>query len=156
MLDLFAELTGLTSEIRELRLVHTRIAEALERLSPPLHAPASDSRDGAAASGPARPLNRDANPDDGFHMAESPEEYQTRIDSEAALAASLGVAPWSPEFQRTIMEIRAELMTPRRTQDEEGNWTDTPALSAEEAEDAIRQGFQLAKAAANERSDAGA
>lgn len=142
MFNLFAELTGLTAELRELRLVHVRIAEALERISPPL---APD----APVPGEPRPFDADH---EGFHMAESPAEYQERVDSEAAFAASLGVAPWSPDFQKTIMEIRAEMMRPRMEQDEEtGGWTEKPALSQEEADDAIRKGFQLAKAAANER-----
>lgn len=140
MLDLVADLSGLTNELYQLRLIHLRICEALERLSPPLAADDSEARS-------VRPPDPRT---DGFHLAESPAEYQERIDSEAAFAASLGVAPWSPDFQKVIMEVRAELMRPRRIQNEEtGDWSDAPALSDEEADDAIRKGFRLAKAEAN-------
>lgn len=137
MLDVVAELSGLTNELYQIRLVGVRIAEALERLSPPLP---DDSE--------ARSV-RPPDPNEGFHLAESPEEYQERINQEAAFASSLGVAPWSPEFQKTIMEIRTEMMRPRQVQDEEtGQWSEAPALTAEEADEAIRKGFQLAKAEA--------
>lgn len=150
MFNWFAELTGLISELRELRLVHTRIAEALERLSPVL--PLVSGEGGAAGMGAGAP-GEGLREGEGFYMAESPAEYQERIDSEAAFAASMGVAPWSPELQKTIMEIRAEMMRPRRVQDEEtGEWSDTQALSKEEADDAIRKGFLVAKAEANRRT----
>ena len=153
MFDLFAELSGLTSEVREHRLVMVRVAEALERISPPLAAPPDD-----AASRPQRdsPVAKasDESQDQVHHLAESPEEYMARIDHESDLATSLGVAPWSPDFQRTIMEVRAELMKPRKYQDEEGNWKERAPLTEEEADDAVRQGFKLAKAEANVRGGA--
>ena len=151
MFDLFAELSGLTSEVREHRLVMVRVAEALERISPPLAAPPDDTvpnRDSRQASAPDVESQRG---EQVHHLAESPEEYMARIDHEADLATSLGVAPWSPDFQRTIMEVRAELMKPRKYQDEEGNWKERAPLTEEEADDAVREGFRLAKAEANVR-----
>ena len=124
MFDLFAELSGLTAAVRDLNSTHVRIAEALERLSPPVQAYQSRVSDAATKSGAE---------EETYHIAESPEEYEVRQSHEAALAHSLGVAPWSPAFQRTIEEIRAELMLPRRVRDEEGNWHDRDALSEEEA-----------------------
>jgi hypothetical protein len=151
MLDLFAELTGLTAEIRELRLTHLRIAEALERLSPPLASGHYDSVPSNTGSKRAGAPEADGETGPVFHVAESPEEYQIRMDREASLADSLGVAPWSPELQKVIMEVRAEMMLPRSVQDEEGNWSAAPPLTEAEAEEAIRQGFILAKAEANRR-----
>jgi hypothetical protein len=141
VLDLFSDLTGLTAELRELRLVHVRIAEALERLSPPVRA--ADVQPIGAQPGP--PL------DEEFYIAESPADYEARIHAENSLAASLGVASWSPDFQRTIMEVRAELMQSRRYQDEEGNWQTRDPLTEDEADEAVRKGFQLARAEANTR-----
>lgn len=155
MFDLFAELSGLTSEVREHRLVMLRIAEALERLSPPL---ATVAREAAAvtlpADGGSAPGERE-HAEQVHHLAESPEEYMARIDHESDLANSLGVAPWSPDFQRTIMEVRAELMKPRKYQNEKGNWQERAPLTEEEADDAVREGFRLARAEANVRGGAG-
>src|SRR5580658_8841414 len=152
MFDLFAELSGLTAEVREHRLVMLRVAEALERISPPLAAPVDDG-----ASRPQRdsPVAKASDESQVHHLAESPEEYMARMDHEAALATSLGVAPWSPDFQRTIMEVRAELMKPRSYQDEEGNWETREPLTEAEADDAVREGFRLAKAEANVRTGPG-
>ena len=152
MFDLFAELSGLTSEVREHRLVMVRVAEALERISPPLAAPPDDTvpnRDSRQASAPDVESLHER--EQVHHLAESPEEYMARIDHESDLATSLGVAPWSPDFQRTIMEVRSELMKPRKYQDEEGNWKERAPLTEEEADDAVREGFRLAKAEANVR-----
>jgi hypothetical protein len=140
LISILADLSGLTAEIREHRLVMTRIAEALERVSPPLPpdlAAAKDtSRDGAV---------------DGFHMAESPEEYQARTNSEAELAISLGFAPWSPALQQVLSEFRSELMQPRMETNEEGQQVERPGFGADEAETIIRDAFALAKAEANQR-----
>lgn len=156
MFDLFAELSGLTAEVREHRLVMLRIAEALERISPPLAAaPAPDSVTGTSGRGEAAGRAGSGEESYAHHLAESPEEYMARIDAEAALAQSLGVAPWSESFQRTIMEVRAELMKPRSYQDEEGNWQTRAPLTEAEADDAVREGFRLAKAEANVRTGEG-
>jgi hypothetical protein len=151
MFDLFAELSGLTSEVREHRLVMVRVAEALERISPPLQAETQQpNRDSRQASAPDVESQHERD-EQVHHLAESPEEYIARIDHESDLATSLGVAPWSPDFQRTIMEVREELMKPRKYQDEEGNWKERAPLTEEEADDAVREGFRLAKAEANVR-----
>lgn len=123
-----------------------RIAEALERISPPLRAERAESDTVSQQSQPSQEQPQE------HHLAESPEEYMSRTDHEAALAVSLGVAPWSPDFQKTIMEIRAELMKPRRYRDEEGNWQTRPPLTEAEADDAVREGFRLARAEANVRT----
>ena len=140
MFDLFAELSGLVAEVREHRLVLVRVAEALERLSPPLRAEAEAPAERHESSA------RVPSEEDVHYLSESPEEYLVRQSREAALAESLGVAPWSPELQRTIMEVRAELMKPRRYQDEQGNWQTRPELSEEEADQAVRDGFRIARA----------
>ena len=72
-------------------------------------------------------------------FAESQDERQIRLDSEAALAASLNIAPWSPEFQAAINQMKSELLD---YTDEEGN---TQHRSEEEADDIVRQAFSLAK-----------
>jgi hypothetical protein len=151
--DLFAELSGLTAEVREHRLVMVRIAEALERVVPPLHAPPDDASSRPQRDSPVAKAS-DESQDQTHHLAESPEEWMSRMDHESALAESLGVAPWSPDFQRTIMEVRAELMKPRSYQDEEGNWKTREPLTEAEADDAVREGFRLAKAEANVRGGA--
>ena len=145
MLDIFAELSGLTSEVREHRLVMLRIAEALERLAPP---PRIEPERQQSESDTAKAVE-DSQHDDVHYLAESGEEYEARVNHEANLAVSLGVAPWSPDFQRTIMEVRAELMKPRRYQDEEGNWQTRAPLTEAEADEAVREGFRLAKAEAS-------
>lgn len=151
MFDLFAELSGLTAEVREHRLVMLRVAEALERISPPVPVPPGDASSRPQRDSPVAKAS-DESQDQVHHLAESPEEYMARMDHEAALATSLGVAPWSPDFQRTIMEVRAELMKPRSYQDEEGNWKTREPLTEAEADEAVREGFRLAKAEANVRT----
>ncbi len=138
MLDIFAELSDLTEVLRDGCQTLRRIAEALERLSPPLPA----SPDPVVSSYPM---------DDGFHLAESPEEYQSRTDQEAQLAISLGVAPWSPAFGQAISQMRQDLMKSRMEVDAEGRTVPVPALSEEGAASLIRQAFQQAKAEANRR-----
>jgi hypothetical protein len=138
LIDVYADLSGLTSEIRECRAALVRMAEALERVSPPIpEAPEPNS--------PQSPEPYE------HHLSESGSEYQERVAGEASLATSLGVAPWNPDFQRVVAGIRDELTRPRRIQDEEGKWVDSPALTAAEADDAIRKGFIEARAAQNVR-----
>ena len=139
LLDIFADLSGLIDVLRDTNTVLGRIASAFERLSPPL-----------AVVPDIDPAIRPA--DDSFHLAESPEEYEVRTSHEADLAVSLGVAPWSPAFQVAIDEMRQELLQPKIEVDDEGNETRT-ARSAAEADDIIRQAFQLAKSEANIRSE---
>jgi hypothetical protein len=155
MFDLFAELSGLTAEVREHRLVMLRIAEALERISPPLQ-PDGERDSDAGTSGAGEARRRAGSEEESYsehYLAESPEEYMARTDRESALAMSLGVAPWSPDFQKSIMEVRAELMKPRVWQDEEGNWQTREALTEAEADDSVREGFRIAKSASNERRE---
>jgi hypothetical protein len=137
LLSIIADLTGLTSELREHRAVMTRIAEALERVSPPLPVQTGKS-------------TADLAPDQ-FYLAESPEEYQARTSAEASLAISLGVAPWSPQFQSLISQYRADLMRAKVVVNDEGQPEDRPGLTEAEAETVIRDAFQQAKAQANER-----
>jgi hypothetical protein len=150
MFDFLSEVSGLTAAMRDSHTALTRIADALERLSPPpipdrepLSAPAAGAPSGDPP-GPAGPT-----------FAESPEDYQARTSQEAALAMSLGVAPWSPAFQTAIQEMRDVLMRPHveEVQDEEGNWhrANREGATAEEAEQIVRDAFRLARAEANER-----
>ena len=139
MLDLLAELTGLTGVLKDILAVHLRIAEALERISPPL--PDAPS-----------PVVRPFDEREGFHLAESGEEYEARLSQEAALAAEAGVVPWNPAFKQALEDMRAEMMkTSYAVKDEQGNWTEIPPPTREEADEAIRAGFRAAKAEANER-----
>lgn len=106
-----------------------RIADAFDRISPP---PLPESDPPSQSSSHSRdepPL---------FYMAESPEQYQERMSAQAALAVSLGVAPWSPAFQRAVDDMRADMI-------KQGN-------NEQEADDLIRRAFQAAKSEANERT----
>jgi hypothetical protein len=100
-----------------------------------------------AASGPA-----------GFTFAESGEEYQQRQSRDAAFAISLGVAPWSRDFQTTIMQMKYDLMRPHteNRQDAEGNYEayEAEGRSEEEAEQIVRDAFKIARAEANVRQGA--
>jgi hypothetical protein len=141
LFNAIADLSGLRDELTETNSLLRRIAEALERVSPVVPAaadpaPASDDASNSAA--------------DGFHLAESPEQYQQRIDSEADLAISLGVAPWSPAFQESVRQMRADLMRPRREKDEEtGQTVERGGYSEVEASEIVKEAFQIAKSAAN-------
>jgi hypothetical protein len=134
MFDLFAELSGLTAELREVRMAFVRIAEALERISPPLRGAPVD------AAQPASEQGRGIEEELKFSMSESPEEWQERRNSDAALAASLNVAPWSPAFERLVAEMKSDLL-------QDGH-------NEEEADGIVRDAFQLAKAQANELTGA--
>ena len=145
LISILADLSGLTSSIDRNTAVQTRIAEALERLSPPLRVMASDLA-GASLAGAAGTRF-----DDGFHLSESPEEYQERTNSEAALAISLGVAPWSPAFQDAILSMRNGLMRPTMVVNDEGQLVEVPGLDEAQAAQAVRDAFVQARAQENER-----
>jgi hypothetical protein len=138
LISILADLSGIASAIDRNTLVQTRIAEALERLSPPLQIDIDERIAHTAV-------------DDGFHLAESPEEYRERTSSEAELAISLGVAPWSPAFQKAISEMRNGLMRPRMVTDEEGKLVAVPGLDEAAASQAVRDAFAQARAQENER-----
>ena len=138
LISILADLSGIASAIDRNTLVQTRIAEALERLSPPLQIDIDERIAHTAV-------------DDGFHLAESPEEYQERTNSEAALAMSLGVAPWSAAFQKAILEMRNGLMRPTMVMNDEGNLVETPGLDEAAAAQAVRDAFAQARAQENER-----
>jgi cell division septum initiation protein DivIVA len=143
-LDILADLSGVRRAIEENTAQQRRIADAIERLSPPL--PEATSVAAAPASAREQGSGTGARVE-GFYMAESPEEYQSRIDQEAALAMSLGVAPWSPAFQQAILEMKQDILKPRIETDEEGNKVTREYTSAE-AEDILKEAFRLAQAAA--------
>ena len=140
LISILADLSGLTAAIDRNTTVQTRIAEALERLSPSPPVMASDL---AGASGTRF--------DDGFHLSESPEEYRERTNSEAALAISLGVAPWSPAFQDAILSMRNGLMRPTMVVNDEGQLVEVPGLDEAQAAQAVRDAFVQARAQENER-----
>lgn len=121
---------NITADLSAVASALIRIAEAMERLSPPRP--------------PAAPVatTRDSEETDSFHLSESPEQFQERLNHEAALAASLGVAPWSPAFQCAVDEMRQDLM--------KSEW-EGRLITREEADDIMQQSFQAAKAQANER-----
>lgn len=125
-----------------------RIADALDRAWP---VPIARDR--------ARPVRDDRIEEpQSFHVAESPEEYRARTDAEAQLAVSLGFAPWSPQFQSLISGMKRDLMRASYEKDEAtGEIRESAGLSEAEAEQALRDAFQLAKAQANEitQSNAG-
>jgi hypothetical protein len=109
---------------------------------------------------PAAPVvnGADMNQPSGFTFAESGEEYQQRQSRDAAFAISLGVAPWSRDFQTTIMQMKYDLMRPHmeQAQDEKGDWhaAEAEGRSEEEAEQIVRDAFRLARAEANVRQGA--
>jgi hypothetical protein len=154
MLDIFAELSGVRDELFELRKALLRIAEALERVSPPIPAPAADAVTDRELDARASSEHTDA----GFTFAESPEQYQERTSRDAEFAVSLGIAPWSPDFQSTILQMKYDLMRPHmeNVQDEEGNWhaAEQEGRSEEEAEQIVRDSFRIARAEANVRQGA--
>lgn len=95
----------------------------------------------------------------GFTFAESGEDYQERQSRDASFAISLGVAPWSPDFQNTILCMKRDFMVPHmeNIQDEAGNWyaAQVEGRSEEEAEQLVRDAFKIARAEANIRQGAG-
>ena len=105
------------------------------------------------------PAPEPAAPGPGFTFAESGEEYQQRQSRDAAFAISLGVAPWSRDFQTTIMQMKYDLMRPHMEQvQDEATGQYRPAevegKSEEEAEVIVRDAFRLARAEANVRQGA--
>ncbi len=137
MLDIFAELSGLTLVAQDISTSLLRIAQALERLSPPLPVVESSAQNAQNATGVS----------DGFYLAESPEEYQARTSKEAELAISLGVAPWSPAFQQAIQDMRSDLRG-HKMKDENGQ---VQELTEDEITQAIKDAFFEAKGQANKR-----
>lgn len=95
----------------------------------------------------------------GFTFAESGEEYQQRQSRDAAFAISLGVAPWSRDFQTTIMQMKYDLMRPHMENvldEQTGQYRPAEAegRSEEEAEQIVRDAFRLARSEANVRQGA--
>lgn len=134
LIDILADVSGVVKQLR-------RIADALERRYPP---PAPTPKPSAKA----KPHQEE---EPVFHFAESPEQYQQRVSHESDLAISLGVAPWSPAFQKAIEELRSDIMKPRQEQstNEQGEIVSvTREYSEAEADDVIRESFRLAQASA--------
>jgi len=146
-----------------------RVADTFDRLATVLTLESGTLPDGkpivpaAAAAAPVdlngfkEQLNDGIQP--GFTFAESGEEYQQRQSRDAAFAISLGVAPWSRDFQTTIMQMKYDLMRPHmeQVQDEEtGQYraAEVEGKSEEEAEVIVRDAFRLARAEANVRAGA--
>lgn len=147
MFDLLSDVSGLVQELRDLRAVLVRGVEALERLSPPL---------------PAFNPGQTSEPDSGnpavtfenITFAESPEQYQSRMDTDAELAVQLGIAPWSPDFQSAVADFRNGLMRTKVALNEEtGENEETPGLSKEEADRVIKEAFRSARAEENHRPE---
>ena len=135
LLNLVAEMTGVTSELTACRVALVRIAEALERISPPL--PASAPTDSAADS---------SRLENAFYMAESPEEYQVRTSAESDFVTNLGFAPWSPHAQELIAQLRSDLMRTKFIVGEDGERQEQTGLSASEADVVIKDAFRIARA----------
>lgn len=137
-----------------------RIAGALEQLTagvPPTlpqavvpqvaPAPLKPSVRVKAKSGIKAVAQADTSPAGTAMIAESGEEYDERLSSERSLALLLGVAPWSPDFQTAINEMRADLLKRKmvQEQDEEGNWHwVAKQFTEEEADEIVRESFRLA------------
>ena len=145
-----------------------RVADTFDRLATVLTLESGTLPDGkpivpaAAAAAPVdlngfkEQLNDGIQP--GFTFAESGEEYQQRQSRDAAFAISLGVAPWSRDFQTTIMQMKYDLMRPHmeQVQDEKGDWhaAEAEGRTEEEAEQIVRDAFRLARSEANVRAGA--
>jgi hypothetical protein len=130
-----SDLSGLTKRVEEALPLLARIAEALERIAPPIPLPIQP-KGGSLA-------------EHTFHFAESPGEYEARRRADGDLAFQLGVAPWSPDFERLVSEIKTSLEEPQAEWDEEKQqWVEKPGLDAAQAERTIREAFAIAQAAA--------
>jgi hypothetical protein len=138
-------------ELREIRLSLTRIAEALELISPPLLAVSSTSGYGAETPSEADRASRQTEPQTEPLFAESPEQYEERMDQLVSLAAQLNVAPGSPAFHRAIAEMRSDLLQPRIERDEETGEESVEQFTEEQADQVIRDAFREAKADANKQ-----
>ena len=145
-----------------------RVADTFDRLATVLTLESGTLPDGkpivpaAAAAAPVdlngfkEQLNDGIQP--GFTFAESGEEYQQRQSRDAAFAISLGVAPWSRDFQTTITQMKYDYMRPHmeNRQDGQGNWSavEVEGYSEEKAEQIVADAFRLARAEANVRQGA--
>lgn len=144
-----------------------RVADTFDRLATVLTLESS----GCDATGPALPdvppvsdIGKKAaaaavEANAGFTFAESGEEYQQRQSRDAAFAISLGVAPWSRDFQTTITQMKYDQMRPHmeHVQDEatgQYRLAEVEGRSEEEAEQLVRDAFKLARAEANVRQGA--
>ena len=137
-----------------------RVADTFDRLATVL------TLESGAVPQPVKPVSppvpivngADMNQTSGFTFAESGVEYQQRQSRDAAFAISLGVAPWSRDFQTTIMQMKYDLMRPHmeQVQDEKGDWhaAEAEGRTEEEAEQIVRDAFRLARAEANVRQGA--
>ena len=137
-----------------------RVADTFDRLATVL------TLESGAVPQPVKPVSppgpivngADMNQTSGFTFAESGEEYQQRQSRDAAFAIYLGVAPWSRDFQTTIMQMKYDLMRPHmeQVQDEKGDWhaAEAEGRTEEEAEQIVRDAFRLARAEANVRQGA--
>ena len=139
-----------------------RVADTFDRLATVLTLESSGQRGTTNPGGQHITANAPPVPEPtaptGFTFAESGEEYQQRQSRDAAFAISLGVAPWSRDFQTTIMQMKYDLMRPHmeNRQDAEGNYEayEAEGRSEEEAEQIVRDAFRLARAEANVRQGA--
>lgn len=146
LIDILADVSGLRRAIDDNTSELRRIAEAMERAFPPLRSPLVGVPLGGSPGGSVGSASDEP---EGFHIAESPEEYQERMSEEASLAISLGVAPWSPAFEKAVSEMRADLMKPRMEVDEEGKIFRREPLTKDQANEHIKDAFRLARAEAN-------
>ena len=144
-----------------------RVADTFDRLATVLTLESKGERHEPTASAPATvplpavPRNPvvPAPEPAGFTFAESGEEYQQRQSRDAAFAISLGVAPWSRDFQTTIMQMKYDLMRPHMENvldEQTGQYrpAEVEGKSEEEAEQIVRDAFRLARAEANVRAGA--
>ena len=139
-----------------------RLTNTFDRLATVLTLESSVT--GGVAALPVEPLKpsvvtTSAPPGAGFTFAESGEEYQQRQSRDAAFAISLGVAPWSRDFQTTIMQMKYDLMRPHMENvldEQTGQYrpAEVEGKSEEEAEVIVRDAFRLARAEANVRQGA--
>jgi len=156
-----AVMTDIATAIHQNNDLLCRIAEALEkRPTPKAISPEYEEylvkkygwdrfRSDPPPCGPPVPKMTDE--PQRFHVAESPEEHQERTSKEAALAISLGVAPWSPDFEKAITYMRNEVLrSPKIELDGEGNEISRRPYTEAEADDIVREGFLLAKGIANQ------
>ena len=132
---IIANLNGVTAQLR-------RIADALDRAYPipPTSSRRAFSSDFGAGGGEEADLAGQQH-----FMAESPEQYQARVNNQSDLASSLGVAPWSPDFQALIDEMRKQLQQPRMEANEDGQYAEVPGYDEEESDRIVRQAFDLAQ-----------
>jgi hypothetical protein len=136
LINIISDVSGLTSELRESRFALTRIAEALERLSPPVTGEDVQARPKLT---PEQTVH---------HMAETPEQYELRMAQQSEFALTLGMNPSSPEFVDVINSFRQMLTEPRMEQNEQGGYEEK-TFTQEESEAIIREAFAQAQSAVN-------